>query len=142
MLSFLRSGQWDFKRTGPQRAQGKRTGRAHTPRSGLLILGDIVRYLLIGLISITQATTKIKTHYRNLSIDHVPHQGREGCTKTRIQGKDSCPNTSLRVQALRHLWFSMAHPRQSTAKTTGPSRSYPKIRGICPNTEIPSFCEA
>lgn len=91
VLSLLRSGECQFKCKGPQKAQGKRKGRACIPRSSPSILGDSDRYLLIRLISITQATNKRKTHYRNLNINHVPHQGREGYTKTCIQAKTLVP---------------------------------------------------
>ena len=91
VLSLLRSGERRSKCQGPQKAQGKRRGRAQIPRSSVSILGDIDRYLLMELISITQATTKTKTHYRNLSIDHMPRQGGEGCTETCIQAKTLVP---------------------------------------------------
>lgn len=65
----------------PSEDPGERRRRACTPKRSLPVLGDIDRYLLIELTSITPATTKIKTDYRNLSIDHMSHQGREAALK-------------------------------------------------------------
>lgn len=140
MLSLLRSGECQFKCKGPQKAQGKRKGRACIPRSSPSILGDSDRYLLVRLISITQATNKKLITEISTSIT-CPIRA-EKTTKTCIQSKDSRPNTGLCVQGLQHVWFSISRSRQSAAETTCPSRSYTKIRGTCQTQKSLDFVKA
>lgn len=123
-LNLLQNGKWQFKCKGPQKTQGKE--KSTYTKVQFSILGDIDRHLLIEPTSTTLALTKIKliTEIRNLSIDHMSHQGREAALKHVFKPRLN----TVHAEGLQHLWLSMPHPRQSTAQTTHPCRRYTKIR--------------
>lgn len=136
VLSLLRSGECQFKCKGPQKAQGKRKGRACIPRSSPSILGDSDRYLLVRLISITQATNKRKTHYRNLNINHVPHQGREDYQNMYSKQRLSSQHRSLcpRVAACVVQYMTLKAER---CRNYVPKQELYQNKRYMPNTEIP-----